>query len=340
MESVSPSSQTAQTPYFFSKPTNSQTSLFDLHVVLAKRPDAGGTAGKKLQLLANVYRLRFKKSAEAGISHYDVTIKFVPGEREPGAPKAKGGDSAINRETSIAVWDKLVTSDPDGLGKSLLHACFDCKKNAFTLGRLNIPGNAKIFRVVLDPEAESRPGREFDVKLQLAQEIDLSILETFTSLRKASNLDDQAATAIMALDVLLRHSSFRKPGVVIGGQGRKFLDVKQATLLGEGAHVLGGLFQYALFALTLFVDRSLTPLSRCLAVNRSVRPTMSGVTVNLDTAFSPYLVSGNLLHVCRAILGHDQGGAGGGGGRGGRGGARGGRGKSKKYSDRDSESID
>jgi len=53
---------------------------------------------------------------------------------------------------------------------------------------------------------------------------------------------------------------------------------------------------------------------------------MSGVTVNLDTAFSPYLVSGNLLHVCRAILGHDQGGAGGGGGRGGRGGARGGRG--------------
>ncbi|GAA5854435.1 hypothetical protein JCM5353_003413 [Sporobolomyces roseus] len=270
-------------------------------VVLAKRPDAGGTAGKKLQLLANVYRLRFKKSAEAGISHYDVTIKFVPGEREPGAPKAKGGDSAINRETSIAVWDKLVTSDPDGLGKSLLHACFDCKKNAFTLGRLNIPGNAKIFRVVLDPEAESRPGREFDVKLQLAQEIDLSILETFTSLRKASNLDDQAATAIMALDVLLRHSSFRKPGVVIGGQGRKFLDVKQATLLGEGAHVLGGLFQ-------------------------SVRPTMSGVTVNLDTAFSPYLVSGNLLHVCRAILGHDQGGAGGGGGRGGRGGARGGRG--------------
>lgn len=220
-------------------------TLNPLLIVLAKRPDAGGTSGKKLQLLANVYRLRFKKSAEAGISHYDVTIKFVPGEREPGAPKAKGGDSAINRETSIAVWDKLVTSDPDGLGKSLLHACFDCKKNAFTLGRLNIPGNVKNFRVVLDPESETRAGREFDVKLQLAQEIDLSILETFTSLRKASNLDDQAATAIMALDVLLRHSSFRKPGVVIGGQGRKFLDVQQATLLGEGAHVLGGLFQYS-----------------------------------------------------------------------------------------------
>lgn len=52
---------------------------------------------------------------------------------------------------------------------------------------------------------------------------------------------------------------------------------------------------------------------------------MNGVVVNLDTAFSPYITSGNLLHVCRAILGHDQQ-SGGGAAGGGRGGFRGGRG--------------
>ncbi|GAA6023079.1 hypothetical protein JCM11491_002325 [Sporobolomyces phaffii] len=274
-------------------------------ISLAKRPDSGGISGNKLQVLANVYRLRFKQSVS--ITHYDVAIKVVPPQAregvEPRPPKVASSDRGLNRETSIAVWDALVASNPDGLGASLTSACFDCRKNAFVLGRLKIQGNVKTFRVSLEPEAEGRAAREFDVKLQLAQEIDLGILETFTSHRQAGNLDDRTATAIMCLDVLLRHSSFRKAGTVVGGQGRKFLDTKQATPLGEGAHVLGGLFQ-------------------------SVRPTMNGVVVNLDTAFSPYLLSGNLLHVCRAILGHDQQGGGGfpGGDRGGRGGFRGGRG--------------
>ncbi|GAA5897871.1 argonaute/piwi family protein [Sporobolomyces salmoneus] len=284
-------------------------------VALAKRPDNGGVLGKKLQLFANVYRLRFKKSGTT-ISHYDVACKVIPPEQAEGGtapppprpqqPRA-ASDTGLNRETSNAIWDALVASNPDGLGPSLASACFDCRKNAFVLGRLNIPGNVKTFRVTLEPEAEGRAPRTFDVKLQLAQEIDLSVLEAFTAHRQIGNVDDRMATAIMALDVLLRHSSFRKPGVIVGGQGRKFLDTKQAIDLGEGAQVLGGLFQ-------------------------SVRPTMNGVVVNLDTAFSPYITSGNLLHVCRAILGHDQQGGGGGGPpgrggfRGGRGGGRGGRG--------------
>ncbi|GAA5934977.1 argonaute/piwi family protein [Sporobolomyces koalae] len=272
-------------------------------VPFATRPDNGGTMGTPISIVANVYRLRFKKSAV--ISHYDVDFKFIPPQREEGAEskfKPKVPANGPNRETSIAVWDKLVASNPPELANALASACFDCRKNAFTLGRLKLQGNTGTFRVALDPEAEGRAPREFDVKLQLAQEIDLAILETFTSHRKIGNLDDQTATAIMALDVLLRHASFRKPGAIVGGQGRKFFDTRQATPLGEGAHVLAGLFQ-------------------------SVRPTMNGIVVNLDTAFSPYIIAGNLLHVCRAILGHDQQGGGDfGGGRGGRGGARGGRG--------------
>ncbi|GAA5908226.1 hypothetical protein JCM5296_000418 [Sporobolomyces johnsonii] len=272
-------------------------------ISLAKRPDNGGTLGRKIELVANLYRVRFKQSAV--IAHYDVAIVPISTRAKEVTTTRQGGGGAatersVNRETAIAIWDALVASNPDGLGPDLNKAGFDCRKNAFCLGLLRIPGNSKTFRVSLEPESDTRPGREFDIKLQLAQQVDLSVLEKFTSRHPAANVSDQAATAIMALNVLLRHSSFRKQGWIVGSGGRKFLDSLQSTLLGQGAQVLGGLFQ-------------------------SVRPTMLGIAVNLDTAFSPYIVSGNLLHVCRAITGRDQGG-GAPAGRGGRGGFRGGRG--------------
>lgn len=203
-----------------------------------------------------MYRLRFKKSGST-ISHYDVACRVIHSEQEGGEgprppPKASSDERGLNRETTNAIWDALVASNPDGLGPSLASSCFDCRKNAFVLGRLNIPGNTKVFRVTLEAEAAGRAPREFDVKLQLAQEIDLAILADFTAHRQSGNVDDRMATAIMALDVLLRHSSFRKNGVVVGGQGRKFLDTQQATDLGEGAQVLGGLFQYVPSGLLLF----------------------------------------------------------------------------------------
>ncbi|GAA5922205.1 hypothetical protein JCM1841_000674 [Sporobolomyces salmonicolor] len=272
-------------------------------ISLAKRPDNGGTLGRKIELVANLYRVRFKQSAL--IAHYDVAIVPVSTRAKEATTTRQGGSGAgtersVDRETAIAIWDALVASNPDGLGPEIDKAGFDCRKNAFCLGLLRIPGNGKTFRVSLKPESDTSPGREFDVKLQLAQQVDLSILEKFTSRQSAASVSDQAATAIMALNVLLRHSSFRKQSWIVGSGGRKFLDTRQSTLLGQGAQVLGGLFQ-------------------------SVRPTMLGIAINLDTAFSPYIVSGNLLHICRVIIGRDQGG-GAPAGRGGRGGFRGGRG--------------
>ncbi|GAA6003090.1 hypothetical protein JCM10207_001981 [Rhodosporidiobolus poonsookiae] len=282
------------------------TSLGDPNqgnVVLAKRPDAGGKNGRAIQLLANVYRCKFKQSPT--IAHYDVSITVV---REEGAPPATG---SINRDTSIAVWDALVASNPDNLGKALQVAGFDNRKNAFCLGKLNFPGTnggGKAYQVELPAETDTRPKRRFEVKFQLAQLLDLSILETFCAHKQAANLSDSAAVAIMALDVLLRHSSFRRQELVTGAQGRKFLDTRNSTPLGEGAHVLAGLFA-------------------------SVRPTATGMVVNLDSAFSPYIVSGQLKTVCNAIVGRGQGGGappargrGGFRGRGGRGGGFGGSG--------------
>ncbi|BGP57316.1 Protein argonaute [Rhodotorula sphaerocarpa] len=246
-------------------------------IALAKRPDNGGTAGRKIEVRANLFRLKVRSKDYKGTS-----------------------TAGPNRQTSNDVWDALVAANPDGLGPALAQAAFDCRQNAFTFGRLNLDNAAsKTYRVSLPTETETRPSREFDVKLSLAQTLDLKVLEAFCQNKRAPNLQDLAATAIMALDVLLRHSLFRRPELVVGGGGRKFLDARQATPLGEGAQVLAGLFQ-------------------------SVRPTMSGMVVNLDSAYSPYLVTGKLLQVCNMILGREQQG-GGGYGAGGRGGGRGGR---------------
>lgn len=271
------------------------TRELNADTALAKRPDAGGKVGRPIQLHANLFRLKFK--GNPSIAHYDCKITQVrtTGTKSPAS-------SGPNRQTSIDVWDALVASNPDGLGDALSKAAFDCRQNAFTLGRLPIDTASKVFRVALPPDTDTRPAREFDVKLTLAQVLDLNVLDAFCGNKRAANLSDLAATAIMALDVLLRHSMFRKTEYTVSGGGRKFLNTKQGVALGEGAQVLAGLFQ-------------------------SVRPTMSGMVVNLDTAHSPYIITGQLLQVCNAMVGREQQAGGFGGGRGGgRGGARGGRG--------------
>ncbi|BGP00148.1 Protein argonaute [Rhodotorula toruloides] len=267
-------------------------------VVLAQRPDKGGTLGRPIPLVANLYRLKFKKAPS--ISHYDITFIEVRPEDAPPRRSGNGPPPTINRETSIAIWDALVAMNPDNLGERLRQAAFDCCKNAFTLGRLNIPDGTKTYRIELPAESATRAPRQFDVKLSLAQFLDLSILDTFCQHKHAANLSDLAATAIMALDVLLRHGMYRKQDYVVGGAGRKFLNKRASTPLGQGGELLAGLFQ-------------------------SVRPTVSGMVVNLDSAYSPYIVTGDLLSVCNAIVGRQQtqGGPPQRGGRGGRGGPRG-----------------
>ncbi|GAA5925866.1 hypothetical protein JCM10213_007307 [Rhodosporidiobolus nylandii] len=264
-------------------------------VVLAKRPDAGGTKGKQIQLLANLYKITFKQSPS--IAHYDVSISIV---RDNDAP-APATQPSLNRDVTNAIWDALCASNPEGLGPKLNVAGFDSRKNCFSLGKLFANGS-KTFQIELPAETENRPPRRFEVKLQLAQLLDLSVLEKFCQHKQSANLADSAATAIMAVDVLLRHSSFRRKELVVAAQGRKFLNSNYSTPLGEGAHMLAGLFH-------------------------SVRPTTSGMVVNLDTAFSPYIITGQLRAVCNAIVGRAAPGAQQQpAGRGGRGGFRGGRG--------------
>ncbi|GAA5851488.1 hypothetical protein JCM8547_001110 [Rhodosporidiobolus lusitaniae] len=83
---------------------------------------------------------------------------------------------SFNREVTNAIWDALVASNPDGLGKKLNAAGFDCRKNAFSLGKL-FENGSKTWTFELSSETDNRPARKIEVKLQLAQLLDLAILE-------------------------------------------------------------------------------------------------------------------------------------------------------------------
>lgn len=63
----------------------------DLLAELAKRPDQGGTAGRKIPLSVNLYRLKFRSSAS--IAHYDVNIVRIRAKEDPSKPAP-----AINRD--------------------------------------------------------------------------------------------------------------------------------------------------------------------------------------------------------------------------------------------------
>lgn len=78
--------------------------------------------------------------------------------------------------------------------------------------------------------------------------------------------------------MLLRHDPSHDSAFLISGGGRKFFSRKDPQDLSRGAQLLKGFFQ-------------------------SVRPTSLGLVLNLDTAASPFIGEGDLLAVCKMIVG-------------------------------------
>ncbi|ORY89743.1 Piwi domain-domain-containing protein [Leucosporidium creatinivorum] len=256
-------------------------------IPLAAR-QAPGTLGRRINLLANTYALKIKPVT---VTHYDVDIKAVGTRRPEGGAARPLGRALCNR-----VWDKFVK---DKQTPVLSSTAFDGAKSAFAVDKL-FPEDSQTFDVELEPETPTRSPPVFKLTLTVAEKIDLSILDEYTKASNAGSVSaNAAAAAIMGLDVLFRHDVARKKGVIQGAGGRKVFEERSgSTNLGWGAVMLKGFF-------------------------RSIRPTASGMVVNLDTAYSPYLTSGKLLTVCSTIVGRPQAGSGGAAARGGRGGVRG-----------------
>ncbi|KAM0756440.1 Piwi-domain-containing protein [Meredithblackwellia eburnea MCA 4105] len=277
----------------------------------SKRPDKGGSLGRPMPVLVNLYPVKLKNQ-NLLVHHYDVQILAAfspkPGPARPAKDKsgAKGqSEERVRpvRENNL-IWDQL-SQQHNSLAPTLSKTAFDGRKNAFTPAKFPFE-TTQTFKVNLPSHSPGGRPREFDVKIAHAQTIDMSVLSDWIN-RRGGDLASQVATAIQAIDVLLRHDLFRKSNVISASQGRKFFDTANGmTPIGEGAHVLKGLFA-------------------------SIRPTVGGLVSNIDTVYSPYLIHGSLERVMFEATGRATGGRGGapsgrGGNRGGRGGRGGGRG--------------
>ncbi|KAF9081951.1 Eukaryotic translation initiation factor 2C [Mortierella sp. AD031] len=214
-----------------------------------------GTAGKAIKIRANFFEIT--QLPNINVHHYDVTIT-------PDVPPI------VNRR----VFEHMLLV----YGKSDLNASrpvFDGRKNIFSPKAF--PFESKTFDITL-PEDEipkgvvaRYPPRVFKVKIKKASQINLEELHRFLNAKSA--LTTNCLTAIMALDILIRH----KPAMLYSNVGRSFFTPEGAQPLYGGVEVWNGFYQ-------------------------SARPTMGRMMINLDVAATAYYQSGSLLELAVKIL--------------------------------------
>ncbi|KAF9408609.1 hypothetical protein BGZ94_002247, partial [Podila epigama] len=219
-----------------------------------RRP-APGSAGRPIRVRANFFEIT--QLPNINITHYDVTIT-------PDVPPI------VNRRVYEHFMTLHRTSDLGGA-----RPVFDGRKNIFSPKAF--PFESKTFEILL-PEDEipkgvvaRRPPRTFVFKIKKAAEINLEELHRF--LNSKSALTNNCLTAIMALDVLIRH----KPAMLYSNVGRSFFTPDGAQQLYGGVEVWNGFYQ-------------------------SARPTMGKMMINLDVAATAYFQSGSLVQLAVKIL--------------------------------------
>ncbi|KFH71161.1 hypothetical protein MVEG_04007 [Podila verticillata NRRL 6337] len=224
-----------------------------------KRPGTG-TVGKPIRIHANFFEIT--QLPNINVTHYDVTIT-------PDVPPI------VNRK----VYEHFMTlhriSDLGGA-----RPVFDGRKNIFS--PKVFPFESKTFEFVL-PEDEApkgvtprRPPRPFRLKIKKASEINLEELHRFLAGKAA--MSNNILTAIMALDVLIRH----KPAMLYANVGRSFFTPDGAQQLYGGVEVWNGFYQSARPSIGKYFRRML---------------------INLDVAATAYYQSGPLTELVVKMVG-------------------------------------
>ncbi|KAI5479305.1 argonaute [Pseudohyphozyma bogoriensis] len=236
----------------------------------AKRPDNGGSLGRKLNVLTNCYQIKFPPQMD--IHHY--------GSRRP--EDLMWLSLLLRFLVPEEIWRALGEQQAQ-LQAILAAAGYDGRKSVFVPVRLFPWGTgSQTFVVTLPPHNTDAPNarpREFNVKISHANTLNTSVINQWLSRTpQGQQHGDLVSTVIQGMDVMVRHDEFLRPGVITGGQGRKFFAGNSGQGIGGGVDVLSGFFQ-------------------------SIRPTANGLVVNLDTAYSPFIRAGSLLDVCFAIVG-------------------------------------
>ncbi|KAG0229804.1 hypothetical protein BGW42_001330 [Actinomortierella wolfii] len=233
----------------------SQTST---EVDFVRRPDSG-SLGRPFRIKSNFFEIT--NLPPLNVHHYDVVIT-------PDVPPT------VNRKVFAQFIERYQRSDLDGV-----RPVFDGRRNMFTARQL--PFDAKTFEVTLPDDVPprrasgtgpSKPGRVFHFKLKKSATINLYELKDF--LEGRTSISNQCRSAIMALDVLIRH----KPAFLYSNIGRSFYIPDGAKAMIGGVEVWQGYHQ-------------------------SVRPVLGRMMINIDVSASVYFQAGPLLESVIKILG-------------------------------------
>ncbi|CAJ0901466.1 3482_t:CDS:10 [Entrophospora sp. SA101] len=197
---------------------NNKSRLTDF----VERPDYG-TKGRAINVRTNFFRIT--SLPESNIIHYDVTIS-------PDVPPV------INRKV-YEEFEALHRNEALGGIKPV----FDGRKNVFSPRPLALHEDAGTFDVTI-PEDDSittskRPPRIFKIKIRKVGVINMDELIQYTE--RKGRLTPSVLTALMALDVLIRHQPSMKYITV----GRSFFTPTEATPLFGGLEVWRGFYQSA-----------------------------------------------------------------------------------------------
>ncbi|KAF9087913.1 eukaryotic translation initiation factor 2C, 2 [Mortierella sp. AD031] len=215
-----------------------------------RRPTPG-RSGKPVNIYSNFFEV--KQLPNITIHHYDMTIT-------PDVPPP------VNRK----IFEQLVSdcreSDLNGA-----RPVFDGRKNMFSPKPL--PFESRTLEITLAGDVSQNPNRptpRFKVKVKKASIINLEELHRFLNGRSA--LTNNCLTAIMALDVLIRH----QPAMLYATVGRSFYTpIGKQTLAG--------------------------PLDVWRGFYQSARPAVGKMMINMDVSATAFFRSGSLLEMAAKI---------------------------------------
>ncbi|KAG0337299.1 Eukaryotic translation initiation factor 2C [Podila humilis] len=219
---------------------------------LVKRP-AVGTKGKVVNIRSNFFEVT--KLPDVIIHHYDVSISVdVP--------------PPVNRRLFEQLIKTYRVSDLGGA-----NPVFDGRKNIFSPKAF--PFESRTFDVSLSSDGLPRPGREISVykfKIKKVATINLEELQQF--LRGKATMSNNCLTAIMSLDMLIRH----QPAMLYATVGRSFFTP-------DGSQPLAG------------------PLEVWRGFYQSVRPAAGKMMVNVDVSATAFYQGIPLIEMVMKILG-------------------------------------
>ncbi|KAF9207103.1 eukaryotic translation initiation factor 2C, 2 [Haplosporangium sp. Z 27] len=218
-----------------------------------KRPSVG-KAGRQIQVRSNFFEIT--QLPNITIHHYDMSVT-------PDVPPL------LNRK----IFDQFITlyreSDLEGT-----RPVFDGRKNMFSPKKF--PFESRTFEVILPGDVNNRRAASdtpsFKIKIKKAATINLEELHRF--LQGKSSLTNNCLTAIMSLDVLIRH----KPSMAHVTIGRAFYTPTAKQPLAGPLDAWRGYYQ-------------------------SVRPTSDKMMINIDITATAFFQSGPLIEMVVKILG-------------------------------------